>query len=285
MPRLKNDSTEYKLNEVTGKILVEEYNSQLKTKYFNWNDGVITRIKSAYRDQYGPISSRDMKIINERMKNIQWRIYRVASARAKSKIGIVKEMAGSARAGDVGSTGMRTAAYKATQNAEDGLGVQVSVDLPLDEFGLIVDCLLDIQAHETPKELPPHLSHLFLKDADDNVLRDVISKQFEMVQEWLLVETGNNMGMTAKQIFQSKHKIDKLIQKVVKKRNFQKCEDPQLARQQETDLRTYTVLSIRELLIGEEALLGQGHVLLLPVKASLSNGKELRFPAVATMVS
>ena len=113
----------------------------------------------------------------------------------------------------------------------------------------------------------------------------LLSKQFEMVQEILLVETGNNMGMTAKQVLQSKHKIDKLIQKVVKKRNFQKCEDPQLARQQEINLRTYTVLSVKELLIGEEALLGQGYVVLLPVIVTLSNGKELRCPVVATMVS
>ena len=182
MPPLKKDSLKYRLYEVTEKILMEEYNSQLQTKHFRWNDGIITRIKSAYREQHGPISSGDMKIINEMMNNAKWRKGRAKSARTKSSIGIVQEQIGGAQKGEITSTERRTAAFRATQNAEDGLGVQMSIDLSLEKLGLVIDCLLSIQAHETPKELPPDLKMLFLKDSDEGVRRAVISKQFDMVQ-------------------------------------------------------------------------------------------------------
>ena len=269
-----SESVKMRIIQVAEKVLVEEYKSQLQTTKFFWNDDVITRIESAYRKQHGPISSNEMTIINEKMNDSRWRRARASSARTKSSIGIVREQTGSARVGEVSFMGRKTASYAAAQNAEKGRGVQISVDLSLDDFGLIIDCLKDIQSHKTPKELPPRLSHLFLKDADDSVLRAVISKQFEMAQEWLKRETGNNMGMTAAQVLQSNHKIDKLIQKLVKKRKFQKqkCKDPKLARQQEINLRTFTVLSVREIMEGEMALLGQGYVVMLPVIVTLSTG-------------
>ena len=280
---LKNDSPEKRIVQVAEKILTEE--CDLRVKKFHWNDGLITRIKSAYRDQYGPIASNVMKIINERMNNPGWRHSRLQAVRASSNIGIVEERIGGVRVGDVGSRRMRTAAFRAAQNAEEGRGVQMSIGLPPEDLGLIIECLLEIQAHKTPKELPPHLRHLFLKDADDSVLRDVISKQFDMAQKWLKDATGNNMNMPARQVLQSMRTTFKQIERLVTKRKFRNHKDPDLARQQEIDLRKYTVLTCRELMLGEEALLGQGYVLLLPVIVSLSNGKELRFPAVATMVS
>ena len=287
MPGLKKDSTEYRLIEVTKKVLVEEYNSQLKTKRFHWkDDNVFNRIKSAYRKQHGPISSGDMKIIDGRLNNEKWRGDRAGSARAKSNIGIVEERIGGARLGDVNLIGRRTAAFRATQNTEEGRGVQMSIDLPQEKLGLIIDCLLSIQAHETPKELPPDLKMLFLKDSDEGVRRAVISKQFDMVQKWLKDATGNNMDMPAKQVLQSMRITFKQIERLVKNRKYsRRCKDPELARQQEIDLRMFTILSARELMHGEEALLGQGYVVLLPVIVTLSTGEKLRFQAVATMVS
>ena len=291
----KKDSTQSKFNRVVEKVLLGEYNQKL-TGRFRWDQDILSRFKSAYREEHGRISSdidtkiitdTDMEIINAMMNKEHWRSERLKSARAKSSIGIVQEQVGSAKLGAINNYGTRTATFTANQNAQKGHGVQMSIDLPLDDLGLMTSFLLKVQNNENPGPdvLPPHLRKFCLKGSAVDVRRAAISKQFEAVQTWLLDASGNNMNMTAKQVLQPKHVTDQQIEGLVKKANFKGCKDPDLARQQEINLRKFVVGSVKEIMLGEVDLLGEGTVVLLPIVVNLPDGKVLTFPAVATMVS
>jgi hypothetical protein len=284
MPHPK-DSVEYRLNKITHGLLHEKHGKVLLDKspsgryaYFEWTAELKKDIVTLYRKEHGRISSNDMKTIQASLEAQPWRKARMRNARVS--IG-----------GSIPSVNNRYAASNGSKNAEDRKGILMVTDLSVNDTGLLIEYLEAIQQRrKEPKELPPHLQQYVMKDMSLEDILEVVGNEYDGIQALAEDGVGMDAGISAGKLQKlSVSDLQGMVDKVMAGQSFNKRRKSGKKRVKQTkkeagNLRLYSLLSSKELMVGVAKMLKRGEAIMWPVTITLDDGTEISFLTVATMV-
>ena len=284
MPVHKSGSFEDRLCGIAVGLLQKDYGDDLLQRSqsgknyakFDWTAKFSEKIVSSYVKEHGRIP--DMGLIHARLVNNVWRQARLRAARINL-------------GGSIPSANGNYAASNGRENAKNGKGILMVSNLGDKDTGLLIEYLEAIQQRETPKELPPRLQQYVMKDESLEKILEVIGDEFNAIQALAEDGVGMNIGISAEKL--QKLSVDQLqvmVNEVVKKQSVRKGKKGRGKRvvkrtkEEAGNLRLYTLLSSKELMVGLAKSVQRGEAIMWPVTITLDDGTKVSFLTVATMV-